>query len=52
MARCIWERTPSDVVPISAAASGTGKKAGLLALLYFSVAEPNLGLGKTLFEGE
>jgi hypothetical protein len=31
--------------------SQEGKKAGLLALLYFSVAEPNLGLGKTLLEG-
>jgi hypothetical protein len=32
--------------------SREGKNAGLLALLYFSLAEPNLGLGKTLFEGD
>jgi hypothetical protein len=31
--------------------SQEGKNAGLLALLYFSLAEPNLGLGKTLLEG-
>ena len=32
--------------------SQEGKKAGLLALLYFSLAEPNLALGKTLFKGD
>jgi hypothetical protein len=32
--------------------SQEGKNAGLLALLYFSLAEPNLGLGETLFEGD
>ena len=32
--------------------SQEGKKAGLLALLYFSLAEPNLGLGEILFEGD
>ena len=30
--------------------SQEGKNAGLLALLYFSLAEPNLGLGETLFK--
>jgi hypothetical protein len=32
--------------------SQEGKKAGLLALLYFSLVEPNLGPGETLFEGD
>lgn len=32
--------------------SEEGKKAGLLALLYFSVAEPSLGLGEALFGGD
>lgn len=32
--------------------SQEGKKAGLLALLYFSLAEPNLGLGEMLFKGD
>ena len=31
--------------------SQEGKNAGLLALAYFSLAEPNLGLGRTLFKG-
>jgi hypothetical protein len=31
--------------------SREGKNAGLLALLYFALAEPNLGLGEALFEG-
>jgi hypothetical protein len=30
--------------------SPIGKKAGLLALLYFSLAEQNLALGETLFK--
>ena len=32
--------------------SREGKNAGLLALLYFSLAEPNLGLGEVLFEDD
>jgi hypothetical protein len=32
--------------------SQEGKTAGLLALLYFSLAEPNLGLGETLVKGD
>jgi hypothetical protein len=36
---------------IASTPSPAGKNAGLLALLYFSTAERNLALGKTLFKG-
>jgi hypothetical protein len=35
---------------IASTPSQAGKNAGLLALLYFSTAERNLALGKTLFK--
>ena len=35
---------------IASTPSPIGKKAGLLALLYFSLAERNLALGRTLFK--
>jgi hypothetical protein len=35
---------------IASTPSPAGKNAGLLALLYFSTAERNLALGKTLFK--
>jgi hypothetical protein len=35
---------------IASTPSPIGKKAGLLALLYFSLAERNLALGQTLFK--
>ncbi|HEV2743424.1 MAG TPA: hypothetical protein VGV91_09730 [Rubrobacter sp.] len=42
-----------EILPtaISETPSQAGKNAGLLALAYFSLAEPNLGLGRTLFKG-
>ena len=50
--RC--DRNFVELLPtaIAETPSGEGKKAGLLALLYFSLAEPNLGLGETLFKGD
>ena len=50
------ERCDRDFVEILPAAiaetpSLEGKNAGVLALAYFSLAEPNLGLGRTLFKG-
>jgi hypothetical protein len=41
------ESMPSAIASTS---SPIGKKAGLLALLYFSLAEQNLGLGETLLK--
>lgn len=48
--RC--DRNFVEILPaaISETPSQEGKNAGLLALLYFSFVEPNLGLGRTLFE--
>ncbi len=48
-------RCDSDLIDnmpdaIASTPSPQGKNAGLLALLYFSLAERNLALGKTLFE--
>ena len=42
-----------EILPsaIASTPSSVGKKAGLLALLYFSLAERNLALGETLFKG-
>ncbi len=50
--RC--DRNFVEILPtaIAETPSQEGKKAGLLALLYFSLAEPNLALGKTLFKGD
>ena len=50
--RC--DRNFVEVLPtaIAETTSEEGKKAGLLALLYFSVAEPNLALGETLFKAD
>ena len=50
--RC--DRNFVELLPtaIAETSSQEGKKAGLLALLYFSLAEPNLALGKTLFKGD
>ena len=41
-----------EIMPtaIASTPSQAGKNAGLLALLYFSTAERNLALGKTLFK--
>ena len=41
-----------EIMPtaIASTPSPAGKNAGLLALLYFSTAERNLALGKTLFK--
>ena len=49
--RC--DRRFVEILPsaISETPSQAGKNAGLLALAYFSLVEPNLGLGRTLFEG-
>ena len=43
-----------EILPtaIAETPSQAGENAGLLALLYFYLAEPNLGLGETLFEGD
>jgi hypothetical protein len=48
--RC--DRNLVETMPdaIASTPSPQGKNAGLLALLYFSLAERNLALGKTLFE--
>jgi hypothetical protein len=48
--RC--DRNLIETMPdaIASTPSPQGKNAGLLALLYFSLAERNLALGKTLFE--
>jgi hypothetical protein len=48
--RC--DRNFVEVLPtaIAETPSQEGKKAGLLALLYFSLAEPNLALGEALFK--
>ncbi len=50
--RC--DRNFVEILPtaIAETPSQAGENAGLLALLYFYLAEPNLGLGETLFEGE
>ena len=50
--RC--DRNFVEVLPtaIAETPSEEGKKAGLLALLYFSLAEPNLALGETLFKAD
>ena len=47
------DRNFVEVLPtaISETPSQAGKNAGLLALAYFSLAEPNLALGRTLFKG-
>jgi hypothetical protein len=50
--RCDWRFVELLPAAIAETPSQEGKKAGLLALLYFSLAEPNLGLGETLFEGD
>jgi hypothetical protein len=49
--RC--DRNFVEILPaaISETPSQEGKNAGLLALAYFSLAEPSLGLGETLFGG-
>ena len=48
--RC--DRNLIEIMPsaIASTPSPVGKKAGLLGLLYFSLAERNLALGKTLFK--
>jgi len=48
--RC--DRRFVEILPaaIAETPSQEGKNAGLLALLYFSLAEPNLALGQTLFK--
>ena len=48
--RC--DRNLIEIMPsaIASTPSPIGKKAGLLALLYFAVAERNLALGETLFK--
>jgi hypothetical protein len=48
--RC--DRNLIEIMPsaIASTPSPVGKKAGLLALLYFSLAERNLALGETLFK--
>jgi len=48
--RC--DRNLIEIMPsaIASTPSPIGKKAGLLALLYFSLAEQNLALGETLFK--
>ena len=50
--RC--DRNFVELLPtaIAETPSQEGKTAGLLALLYFSLAEPNLGLGETLVKGD
>ena len=47
------DRNFAEILPtaISETPSQAGKNAGLLALAYFSLAEPSLGLGRTLFKG-
>ena len=48
--RCDRHFIESMPLAIASAPSPIGKKAGLLALLYFSLAERNLALGETLFK--
>ena len=49
--RC--DRNFAEILPtaISETPTREGKNAGLLALAYFSLAEPSLGLGEALFRG-
>jgi Phospholipase A2 len=48
--RCDQDFVESMPSAIASTPSPAGKHAGLLALLYFSLAERNLALGKTLFK--
>jgi hypothetical protein len=48
--RCDQDFIESMPNAIASTPSPAGKKAGLLALLYFSLAERNLALGETLFK--
>ena len=48
--RCDRDLIESMPSAIASTPSPIGKNAGLLALLYFSLAERNLGLGQTLFK--
>ena len=48
--RCDLELIGSMPDAIARTSSSAGKNAGVLALLYFSLAERNLALGKTLFK--
>jgi len=48
--RCDRNFIESMPSAIASTPSPIGKKAGLLALLYFSLAERNLALGRTLFK--
>jgi hypothetical protein len=48
--RCDRNLIESMPSAIASTPSPIGKKAGLLALLYFSLAERNLALGQTLFK--
>jgi hypothetical protein len=48
--RCDHNLIESMPTAIASTPSPIGKKAGLLALLYFSLAERNLALGETLFK--
>jgi hypothetical protein len=48
--RCDQDFVESMPSAIASTKSPIGKKAGLLGLLYFSLAERNLALGKTLFK--
>ena len=48
--RCDRDLIESMPGAIANTRSPVGKKAGLVALLYFSLAERNLALGKTLFK--
>jgi Phospholipase A2 len=48
--RCDQELIESMPDAIASTPSAIGKKAGLLALLYFSLAERNLALGETFFK--
>ena len=48
--RCDRNLIESMPSAIASTPSPIGKKAGFLALLYFSLAERNLGLGETLFK--
>jgi hypothetical protein len=48
--RCDRNLIESMPSAIASTPSPIGKKAGLLALLYFSLAERNLALGETLFK--
>jgi hypothetical protein len=48
--RCDQDFVESMPSAIASTPSPAGKNAGLLALLYFSLAERNLALGETLFK--